>query len=168
VIACAGDIPTQEALAAAWLLRTHLPHLSVRFVNVVDLMTLYPPDVHPHGMSEARFLELFTARTDVVMAFHGYPRAIHQLVHGRTNADRFHVKGFNEEGTTTTPFDMVVKNEMSRYHLCLDALKWSRRAVEGSEVLAAHCQEMLDRHRHYVVEHLDDMPEVKDWTWSPA
>jgi xylulose-5-phosphate/fructose-6-phosphate phosphoketolase len=168
VIACAGDIPTMEALAAAWLLREHLPHLCVRFVNVVDLMTLYPPDVHPHGMSEARFVELFTPRTDVVMAFHGYPRAIHQLIHGRTGAERFHVKGYNEEGTTTTPFDMVVKNEMSRYHLCLDALKWSRRAVEGSEVLAAHCEEMLNRHRQYVVEHLDDMPEVKDWTWSPA
>jgi xylulose-5-phosphate/fructose-6-phosphate phosphoketolase len=168
VLACAGDIPTMEAVAAAQLLRDHLPHLGVRLVNVVDLMTLYPPDVHPHGMSEARFVELFTPRTDVVMAFHGYPRAIHQLVHGRGGAERFHVKGYNEEGTTTTPFDMVVKNEMSRYHLCLDALKWSRRAVEHSDVLARHCREMIERHREYVVEHLDDMPEVKDWTWSPA
>jgi xylulose-5-phosphate/fructose-6-phosphate phosphoketolase len=168
VMASAGDIPTMEALAATALLRDHLPHMSVRFVNIVDLMALYPPDVHPHGMPESRFVELFTADTDVVMAFHGYARAVHQLVHGRTNAQRFHVRGFNEEGTTTTPFDMVVKNGMSRYDLCLEALRRSRRAVDGSRRLEQHCREMLDRHAAYVVEHFDDLPEVKDWTWSSS
>ncbi len=167
VIASVGDIPTLEALAAAWLLRRHVPYLSVRFVNVVDLMTLFPADVHPHGLPEDDFLELFTADTDVVMAFHGYARAIHQLLHGRTNAARFHVHGFNEEGTTTTPFDMVVKNEMSRYHLVLDALRRSRRAAEGAPALARHCEEMLAKHGEYVVEHLEDMPEIRDWTWTP-
>src|SRR6266508_3097721 len=168
VIASVGDIPTLEGLAAAWLLRRHVPYLSVRFVNVVDLMALFPADVHPHGLPEDDFLELFTADTDVVMAFHGYARAVHQLLHGRTNAARFHVHGFNEEGTTTTPFDMVVKNDMSRYHLVLDALRRSRRGAVGAPTLARHCEEMLAKHRAYVVEHLEDMPEIRDWTWTSA
>jgi len=166
VLACAGDVPTMETLAAAWLLRQFLPHLRVRVVNVVDLMVLFPADRHPHGMDEPSFLALFTADTDVVMAFHGYPGAVHQILHGRTRAERFHVRGYNEQGTTTTPFDMVVLNQMSRYHLCLEALRRSRRAPEGAARLVDHCQEMLDRHRRYVVDHFEDMPEVRDWTWS--
>jgi xylulose-5-phosphate/fructose-6-phosphate phosphoketolase len=168
VLAAAGDIPTMEIVAAAWLLRRHLPDLRVRVVNVVDLMTLFLPDVHPHGMSEARFVELFTREVDVVFAFHGYQRAIHEIIHGRPHAERFHVRGYNEEGTTTTPFDMVVMNGMSRYHLCLEALRRTRRDDTRVSALAQHCRAMLDRHHHYVREHLEDMPEVRDWTWTSS
>jgi xylulose-5-phosphate/fructose-6-phosphate phosphoketolase len=166
VLACAGDIPTQETLAAADMLRHHLPDLRVRVVNVVDLMVLFPPDVHPHGLAEASFTELFTEGTDVVVAFHGYARAMHQILHGRHRADRFHVHGYIEEGTTTTPFDMVVSNQMSRYHLVLDALSRSRRVAGGARQLEDHCRVMLARHADYVRQHLEDMPEVRDWTWA--
>ena len=168
VLACAGDIPTLETLAAAAMLRLHLPDLRVRVVNVVDLMVLFPPDVHPHGLAEATFTELFTESTDVVVAFHGYARALHQILHGRHRADRFHVHGYIEEGTTTTPFDMVVRNQMSRYHLVLDALSRSRRVARGARPLEDHCRAMLERHGQYVREHLEDMPEVRDWTWATA
>ncbi len=166
VLGCAGDIPTQETLAAAWLLRRHTPELKVRVVNVIDLMTLFPPEAHPHGLPEERFVELFGRADDVVMAFHGYARALHQLLHGRPDPSRFHVRGFNEQGTTTTPFDMVVINRMSRYHLALEALRRARRAPGGAADLEIHCVEMLDRHHSYVHEHLEDMPEVRDWTWQ--
>ncbi|RBY85379.1 phosphoketolase [Blastococcus sp. TF02A-26] len=166
VLAAAGDVPTQETLAAAELLRQHVPWLRVRMVNVVDLMALLPHDDHPHGFPEDRFVELFTADTDVVFAFHGYARAVHQLLHGRTRPDRFHVRGFEEQGTTTTPFDMVVLNRMSRYHLVLEALRRSRRAPEKGTELAAFCRAQLERHHSYVREHLEDMPEVRDWTWQ--
>ena len=167
VLACAGDVSTQETLAAAWLLRKYLPAMKVRVVNVVDLMRLWPPDVHPHGMDEETFLSLFTGTTDVVFAFHGYPRAVHEILHGRTNAPRFHVRGYIEEGTTTTPFDMVVLNKTSRFHLCLEAL---RRAstIPGSGQLIELCQESLERHRKYVVEHLEDIPEIANWKWTDA
>src|SRR6185312_790661 len=125
VLASAGDIPTTEVVAAAWLLRKHAPSLKVRVVNVVDLMCLYPGVIHPHGLEEPRFVELFTTARPVVFAFHGYQRAVHAILHGRTNAARFHVRGFMEEGTTTTPFDMVVRNQISRYHLCMEALRRS-------------------------------------------
>jgi xylulose-5-phosphate/fructose-6-phosphate phosphoketolase len=168
VLAAAGDVPTLEVVAAAWLLRRHAPSIRVRVVNVVDLMTLFAPRFHPHGLTDDAFVELFTATAPVVFAFHGYQRAVHELIHGRPGAGRFHVRGFNEEGTTTTPFDMVVRNEMSRYHLCLEAL---RRVPEGETrgaALAAHCRTMLDRHAGYIHEHLEDMPEVRDWRWSEA
>jgi xylulose-5-phosphate/fructose-6-phosphate phosphoketolase len=168
VLGCAGDIPTQETLAAAWLLRRHTPELRVRVVNVIDLMTLFPREAHPHGLPEEHFVELFGRDDDVVMAFHGYARALHQLLHGRPHPGRFHVRGFNEQGTTTTPFDMVVLNRMSRYHLALEALRRARRAPDGAVELEAHCEEMLDRHHAYVREHLEDMPEVRDWTWDAA
>jgi xylulose-5-phosphate/fructose-6-phosphate phosphoketolase len=168
VLAAAGDIPTLEIVAAAGLLREHTPDLKVRVVNVVDLMTLYTPDAHPHGMSEEAFAELFTRDKPVVFAFHGYQRAIHQIVHGRPDVDRFHVRGFNEEGTTTTPFDMVVRNGMSRYHLCQVALRYAPRTPSGAADLAVLCKTMLDRHAAYVPKHLEDMPEVRDWTWPTA
>jgi xylulose-5-phosphate/fructose-6-phosphate phosphoketolase len=168
VLASAGDVPTQEILAAAELLREWVPYLRVRVVNVVDLMALMPVRDHPHGMPEETFVDLFTADTDVVFGFHGYSRAVHELLHGRTGASRFHAHGFREQGTTTTPFDMVVVNEMSRYHLVLDALRRARRVPEHSADLADHCRNQLERHRSYVVEHLEDMPEVKDWTWGSA
>ncbi|WP_029431731.1 phosphoketolase [Blastococcus sp. URHD0036] len=166
VLAAAGDVPTMETLAAAELLRQWVPYLRVRVVNVIDLMALLPQDDHPHGLSEERFLQLFSRDTDVVVAFHGYPRAVHQLLHGRTNPGRFHVRGFEEQGTTTTPFDMVVLNRMSRYHLVLEALRRSRRVPERGEELARFCRDQLARHAAYVREHLEDMPEVRDWTWA--
>ncbi len=166
IVMCgAGDVPTEETLAATWMIRKHLPELKVRVVNVMDLMRLWPPDQHPHGLNEETFVELFGACADVIFAFHGYPRAIHEILHGRTNATRFHVRGYVEEGTTTTPFDMVVLNKTSRYHLCIEALRRARR-VEGTAQLIEHCERQLEAHRKYVVEHLEDMPEIANWKWS--
>ena len=164
VLACAGDVVTMETVAAADILKQKLPQLKVRVVNVVDLMTLPRPKDHPHGMDELRFRELFTDSVDVVFSFHGFPGAIHQLIHGRPDADRFHVRGFREEGTTTTPFDMVVRNGADRYHLVMDALNNSPRAVKGASELRTWCQAQLDRHEKYVVEHLADMPQVDNWS----
>jgi xylulose-5-phosphate/fructose-6-phosphate phosphoketolase len=168
VLASAGDTPTLETVAASSLLRRFVPDLRVRVVNVVDLMVLFPPGVHPHGMSSLEFVDLFTADTDVVFAFHGYPRAMHEILHGRPSAPRFHVRGYEERGTTTTPFDMVVLNEMSRYHLALEAVRRARRLVDGAPALVEHCQMMLRRHADYIVEHFEDMPEISDWTWPSA
>jgi xylulose-5-phosphate/fructose-6-phosphate phosphoketolase len=166
ILAAAGDTPTLETLAAARLLREWVPYLRVRVVNVVDLMALLPANDHPHGFSDEHFETMFTTDTEVVFAFHGYPRAIHELLHGRVNPGRFHVRGFNEQGTTTTPFDMVVLNRMSRYHLVLEALRRSRRVPEKGLDLARHCQAMLDKHHDYIRENFEDMPEVRDWTWT--
>jgi xylulose-5-phosphate/fructose-6-phosphate phosphoketolase len=168
VLASAGDTPTLETLAAADLLRRFVPTLSIRVVNVVDLMTLCTPERHPHGMPEERFLELFTDDIDVVFAFHGYPSAVHEVIHGRPQSGRFHVRGYEEEGTTTTPFDMVVLNEMSRYHLALEALSRTSAVPTGSETLVTHCNAMLKRHHGYIIEHLEDMPEVSEWRWGQA
>ncbi len=163
VLACAGDVVTMETVAAAQILKERLPDLKVRVVNVVDLMGLTRPKDHPHGMSETFFKELFTDTVDVVFSFHGFPGAIHQLVHGRPDADRFRVRGFIEQGTTTTPFDMTVRNKASRYHLVMDAINNSRRTPKGATELVAYCESQLARHNAYVVEHLEDMPEVRDW-----
>jgi xylulose-5-phosphate/fructose-6-phosphate phosphoketolase len=165
VLAAAGDTPTLEVVAAAWLLRKHASNLKVRVVNIVDLMCLPPPAIHPHGLEEARFVELFTADKPVVFAFHGYQRAVHAIIHGRTNAERFHVRGFMEEGTTTTPFDMVVRNQMSRFHLCIEALR--RSGYAGAGPVVEWCREMLARHQTYTREHFEDLPEIRDWKWSP-
>ena len=166
VLAAAGDVPTLEVLAAAQLLRENVPYLRVRVVNVVNVMTMLPANDHPDGYTDEAFDALFPVDTHVIFAFHGYPRAIHQLVHGRTNPGRFHVRGFSEQGTTTTPFDMVVLNRMSRYHLVLEALRRARRAPERGTELAQFCQNQITRHTEYVREHLQDMPEVRDWTWT--
>ena len=166
VLACAGDIPTQETIAAAWMLRQHMPHLKVRLVNVVDLMRICPVDTHPHGMSDADFVDIFTATAPVVFAFHGYPGVIHDLLHGRDAHDRFHVRGYLEEGTTTTPFDMVVLNKMSRLHLCLDVLRYVPGMLVDGAALVAHCTGLLAAHEIYIREHFDDLPEVKNWVWS--
>ncbi|PKZ64145.1 phosphoketolase [Gordonia terrae] len=166
VLACAGDVPTQELLAAAQLLREYTPTLHTRVVNIVDLMALLPPEEHPHGIAADRFSELFTDTTDVVMAFHGYPRAIHMLLHGRPAPERFHVRGFTEQGTTTTPFDMVVLNRMSRYHLAAEALRRARVEPDGAEALRRHCAAQVDLHHTYVREHFDDLPEISTWRWS--
>ncbi len=166
VLAAAGDVPTLETIAAAAWLRRHAPGLAVRVVNVVDLMTLLSPGEHPHGMGERAFAALFTRDTDVIFAFHGYPGAIHQFMHGRPHAGRIHVRGYREEGTTTTPFDMVVLNQMSRYHLCIEALKRARNPPQDAAQLTELCNTELARHREYVREHMQDMPEIRDWTWS--
>jgi xylulose-5-phosphate/fructose-6-phosphate phosphoketolase len=165
VLACAGDVPTQEALAAAELLRDHVPDLKVRFVNVVDLMALLPENDHPHGYADSQFDDLFTADRHVVFAFHGYPRAIHQLIHGRSHPGRFHVRGFSEQGTTTTPFDMVVLNRMSRFHLAQEVLRRASRRPAGWDTLNRLCQERLDDHARYIREHLADLPDIANWTW---
>ena len=168
VLAAAGDAPTLEVVAAAWWLRKHVPELKVRVVNVVDLMALFQPETHPHGMDETSFVDLFGRDTPVVFAFHGYQRAIHQLMHGRPPPERFHVRGFNEEGTTTTPFDMVVRNGMSRYHLCMEALRRVPRMRERARALIGDCQVMLAKHEAYTRAYLEDMPEVRDWVWGAA
>lgn len=166
VLACAGDIATLETVAAAWLLRKHLPELKVRVVNVVDLMVLPPPDKHPHGMTHADFNKLFTEDKPVIFAFHGYPGVIHQLVHGRSDTNRIHARGYNEEGTTTTPFDMVVLNKMSRVDLAMDALKYAKQHEDRASKLIAAGKEILAKHRAYVNEHFEDLPEVRDWVWT--
>lgn len=144
----------------------HLPELKVRVVNVVDLMKLYPQYLHPHGIDDASFVEYFTQDRPVVFAFHGYARAIHEVVHGRPHTPRFHVRGFMEEGTTTTPFDMVVRNGMSRYHLCIEAMRRATRLRELTPPLIAECNDMLARHNAYVLNTLEDLPEVRDWAWT--
>jgi xylulose-5-phosphate/fructose-6-phosphate phosphoketolase len=165
VMACAGDIPTLETLSAAALLRQHLPELKVRVVNVVDLMRLQPETEHPHGLSDHDFDSLFTKDRPVVFAYHGYPWLIHRLTYRRTNHANFHVRGYKEEGTTTTPFDMVMLNDLDRFHLVMDVID----RVPGLAVRAAHLyQDMNDerlRHRQYTRELGDDPPDVRDWVW---
>jgi xylulose-5-phosphate/fructose-6-phosphate phosphoketolase len=166
VLACAGDVPTLETLAAAWWLRQKAPELRVRVVNVVDLMSLFSPEQHPHGMTDDRFASMFTADTDVVFAFHGYAGAVHYLLHGRPAPARFHVRGYREEGTTTTPFDMVVLNQTSRFHLAAEALRRARRPPRQADLLIDECAAILKKHRAYVREHFEDLPEIRDWTWT--
>jgi xylulose-5-phosphate/fructose-6-phosphate phosphoketolase len=166
VLAAAGDVPTLETVAAAWWLRARAPGLRVRVVNVVDLMTLFPPEVHPHGMDASRFEELFTGDKPVIFAFHGYQRAIHQLVHGRPNAERFHVRGFIEQGTTTTPFDMVALNGMSRYHLCIEALRRAAPGPAAAATLVEECRVAIEGAAAYAREHFEDPPEIREWVWT--
>jgi xylulose-5-phosphate/fructose-6-phosphate phosphoketolase len=165
VLGCAGDTATLETIAAAAWLRQHAPSLAVRVVNVVDLMTIFSPDEHPHGMHPDRFVELFTKDIDVVFAFHGYPGGVHQLLHHRPHASRFHVRGYIEEGTTTTPFDMVVRNKTSRFHLAMEALRRARRKPANAEALIHECEVELERHDAYIRVHLEDPPAIRDFTW---
>ncbi len=167
VLACAGDVPTEETLAAAWLLQRYVPGLTVRVVNVMDLLVLPPRDVHPHGLDDDAFQTLFTAERDVIVAWHGYARAFHQLLHGRPAPERFHVRGYSEQGTTTTPFDMVVLNRVSRFHLVLEALNRVSGPRTGAAALVDHCERMLARHHSYIREHLEDLPEIREWVWTP-
>ncbi len=166
VMACAGDVPTLETLAAVSILRARIPELKIRVVNVVDLMTLQPPSEHPHGLSDRDFDSLFTTGKPVIFAYHGYPWLIHRLTYRRNNHDNLHVRGYKEEGTTTTPFDMTVLNDLDRFHLVIDVID----RVPGLATRYAHVkQDMRDKlveHRQYICEHGDDMPEVKDWTWE--
>jgi len=166
VMACAGDIPTLETLAAVTLLRTHYPDIRIRVVNVVDLMVLQPQSEHPHGMEDHDFDELFTRDKPVIFAFHGYPAMIHKLTYRRHNHGNIHVRGYKEEGTTTTPFDMVVLNNLDRFQLALDATtripRFSHRVAKATEYYWA----AMERHKLYISEHGDDMPEVRDWRWK--
>jgi xylulose-5-phosphate/fructose-6-phosphate phosphoketolase len=163
VLACAGDTPTLEALAASAILRERLPALRVRFVNVVDLMRLQDETEHPHGLSHAQFDALFTGDRPVIFAYHGYPWLIHRLTYRRTNHRNLHVRGYKEEGTTTTPFDMVMLNDMDRYHLVMDVID---RVPALGQRAAGLRQEMVDerlRKRAYTREHGDDPEDVRDW-----
>ena len=165
VMASAGDVPTMEALAATALLREHLPELRVRFVNVVDLMVLQPPSEHPHGMSDPGFDALFTKSKPIIFAYHGYPTLLHRLTYRRANHDNLHVRGYKEEGTTTTPFDMAIMNDLDRYHLVMDVID----RVPGLGPRAARVRQlMLDsrlRARLYTREVGADLPEIQNWTW---
>jgi len=167
VMACAGDVPTLETLAAVTLLRDYVPDIRIRVVNVVDLLALQPRSVHPHGLEGQDFDALFTKDRPVIFAFHGYPALIHSLTYGRTNHDNIHVRGYREEGTTTTPFDMVVLNNLDRYQLALDAIRRIPRLKAQVDVATARYWETMERHKLYVSEHGEDMPEVKNWRWTP-
>ena len=166
VMACAGDVPTLETLAAVSLLRQHLPTLRVRVINVVNLMKLQPTREHPHGLSDREFDTLFTMDKPIIFAFHGYPWLIHRLTYRRTNHQNLHVRGYKEEGTTTTPFDMVVLNELDRFHLVADVID----RVPGLGTTAAYAKQAirdkLIEHRQYIERYGEDMPEVREWTWS--
>ncbi|MEO6784203.1 MAG: phosphoketolase family protein [Bradyrhizobium sp.] len=166
VMACAGNVPTLEALAAVTLLREYVPDIRIRVVNVVDLMTLQPQTEHPHGLEDRDFDELFTRDKPVIFAFHGYPGIIHRLTYRRHNHDNIHVRGYKEKGTTTTPFDMVVLNNLDRYQLAFDAIRRIPRLVDQVQKASERYWTMMERHKLYVGEHGDDMPEVRDWRWS--
>ena len=163
---CAGDIPTMETLAAVNLLRRHFPELKIRVVNIVDLMTLQPETEHPHGLSDKEFDSLFTIDKPVIFAFHGYPWLIHRLTYRRTNHKNLHVRGYKEEGTTTTPFDMVVLNDLDRFHLVMDVIeRLPKLAGIGAHVKQAMRNKLID-HKQYIHKYGDDMPEIRDWKWQ--
>jgi xylulose-5-phosphate/fructose-6-phosphate phosphoketolase len=168
VLACAGDVPTLEVLAATDLLRQHLPDLKVRVVNVVDLMTLQPKEEHPHGLTDVEFDALFTTEQPIIFAYHGYPWLIHRLSYRRRNHGNLHVRGYKEEGSTTTPFDMVVRNDLDRFHLVIDVID----RVPGLGYRAAHVRQLmrdkLGEHATYIRQHGEDLPEVVDWVWPAA
>ena len=167
-MACAGDVPTLETLAAVDILRRELPDLKIRVVNVVDLMTLQPESEHPHGLSDKDFDSLFTKDKPIIFAYHGYPWLIHRLTYRRTNHENMHVRGYKEEGTTSTPFDMVVMNDLDRFHLVLDVIA----RVPSLGAKAAYVQQamhaLLFEHKKHTRRYGEDMPCVRDWKWNPA
>ena len=165
VMACCGDVPTLETLAAADLLRRHLPEVRVRVVNVVDLMRLQPPREHPHGLPDEEFDAIFTADRQILFAFHGYPWLIHRLTYRRTNHENLHVRGYKEEGTTTTPFDMVVLNDMDRFHLVMDVIDRVPGLAARAAAVRRAMVEKRAEHRRYIARHGEDMPEVGGWAW---
>ena len=168
VMACAGDVPTLETLAAVTLLREYVPDLRVRVINVVDLMVLQPSFQHPHGLPDKAFDELFTVDKPVIFAFHGYPALIHRLLYKRTNHDNFHVRGFKEEGATTTPFDMAVINNLDRYQLALDVIERVPRLHDQLQNARSRYWSTMEKHKLYLIEHGLDMPEVLNWQWTPV
>ena len=166
IMACAGDVPTLETLAAVTLLRNYIPDIRIRVVNVVDLMVLQPQSEHPHGLENRDFDALFTASKPVIFAFHGYPTIIHKLTYRRHNHENIHVRGYKEEGTTTTPFDMAVLNNLDRYQLALDAVQRIPRLKDKADEAVARYWATMERHKLYVSEHGDDMPDVNGWRWN--
>jgi xylulose-5-phosphate/fructose-6-phosphate phosphoketolase len=166
VMACAGDIPTLETLAAVSILATHIPNLKIRVINVVDLMRLQPNTEHPHGLSDPDYDELFTKDSEIIFAFHGYPWLIHRLTYRRNNRN-LHVRGYKEEGTITTAFDMTVRNEIDRFHLVMDVLERAHITGPKADLLHQEMEEKLIEHTNYINEHGIDMPEIRNWQWKP-
>jgi xylulose-5-phosphate/fructose-6-phosphate phosphoketolase len=166
VMACAGDVPTLETLAAVELLRKHFPELKVRVINVVDLMKLQPRSEHPHGLSDKDFDVLFTTDKPIIFAYHGYPTLIHRLTYRRTNHSNVHVRGYKEEGTTTTPFDMVVLNDLDRFHLVMDVIDRVPKLGPSAAHIKQLLSEKLIEHKRYIAEHGEDMPEIRNWKWG--
>ena len=165
VMAAAGDVPTLETLAAISILRLLLPNLKIRMINVVDLMKLQPQSEHPHGLPDEAFDALFTKNKPIIFAYHGYPWLIHRLAYRRTNHKNLHVRGYKEEGTITTPFDMTVLNDLDRFHLAQDAIRRLPRLAKRAPVLIQELDEKLAAHHDYIRAHGQDMPEVRDWRW---
>jgi xylulose-5-phosphate/fructose-6-phosphate phosphoketolase len=165
VMACAGDTPTLETLAAVELLRIEDPELRIRVVNVVDLMTLQPAEEHPHGLSDREFNEIFTEDKPIIFAYHGYPWLIHRLTYRRTNHHNLHVRGYKEQGTTTTPFDMAVQNDLDRYHLFADAVERIPKLKERSAYVKQFVRDRIVDHEHYIRSCGEDMPEIREWVW---
>jgi xylulose-5-phosphate/fructose-6-phosphate phosphoketolase len=166
VMACCGDVPTLEVLAAVSILRTHLPELRVRVVNVVDLMKLQPTLEHPHGLSDQEFDAMFTRDMPIIFAYHGYPWLIHRLTYRRTNHPNLHVRGYKEEGTITTAFDMTVLNDLDRFHLVLDVIARVPKAAAQGAALKRFVEDKLVEHKRYIVAHGEDMPEIRNWKWG--
>ena len=165
VMACAGDVPTLETLAAVDLLRRHFPDIKIRVINVVDLMTLQPSTEHPHGLSDREFDSMFTTDKPIIFAYHGYPSLMHRLTYRRTNHANLHVRGYKEEGTTTTPFDMVVLNDLDRYHLAGDVVDQVARLARLGGHFKQFLRDKLVEHKQYIVRYGEDMPEIRDWKW---
>ncbi|MEO8855489.1 MAG: phosphoketolase family protein [Burkholderiaceae bacterium] len=168
VMACCGDVPTLETLAAVTILRSYLPGLRIRVVNVVNLMRLQPPSEHPHGLPDAQFDALFTVDKPIIFAFHGYPMLVHRLTYRRNNHANLHVRGYNEEGTITTPFDMTVLNRLDRFHLAISAIDRLPESGELGRAMQRELEAKLVQHRQYINAHGRDMPEIRDWTWRPS
>ena len=166
VMACAGDVPTLETLAAVTILREMIPELKIRVVNVVDLMKLLPPEEHPHGLTDRLFDDIFTTDKPVIFAYHGYPWLIHRLVYRRTNHHNIHVRGYKEQGTTSTPFDMVVMNDLDRYHLVYDVVDLVPTLRHRAAYVRQQMRDKLIDHKHYVREYGEDMPEIRNWKWD--
>ncbi len=166
VLACCGDVPTLESLAAVSILRERVPDLKIRLINVVDLMTLQPKEEHPHGLSNREFDALFTVDRPIIFAYHGYPWLIHRLTYRRTNHKNLHVRGYKEEGTTTTPFDMTVLNDLDRFHLVADVAERVPRLAPISAYIKQYVRDRLVEHRRYIARYGEDMPEIRDWTWK--
>jgi xylulose-5-phosphate/fructose-6-phosphate phosphoketolase len=164
-MACCGDVPTLETLAAVSLLREHLPDLAIRVVNVVNLMKLQPEREHPHGLSDDAFDAIFTTDRPIVFAFHGYPWLIHRLTYKRNNHENLHVRGYKENGTTTTPFDMTVLNDLDRFHLVMDVIDRVPKLGAAAAPAKEAVRQALLRHRRYVAENGEDLPEIRDWRW---